>query len=150
MAPLAPPATSAPPGAPASPAGPSSLLKAGGILLLVGAILATVGAALLLVVSAFMFAIGENYLGEEDQATFPFAVVGGVYVVLGILLAVGAVLGYQAWGRAKAGDARAAWMRGLVASLLPPLQVVSLVGAILCLVSPEGEEQGRRQRSQAP
>jgi hypothetical protein len=126
------------------------MLKAGTILLLVGSILDIAGAFFLVLVGTLMLALGRNFLGDGD-ASFPFAVIGALYLVLGVLLAAGALVGFGAWGRAKAGDARGGWVRGLVASLLPPIRLLTLVGAILCLVSPEGEAQGRaRAASQAP
>ena len=122
---------------------PSGLLKAGTILLLIGAILQTLLAALLVGVAIVMLLIGQAVFGEEGGA-IPFVVIGVFYLLFGLMLAVGAVFGFYGYGRAKAGDARAAWVRGLVSALLPPVHVVSLVGAILCLVSPEGEAQGRQ------
>lgn len=117
----------------------SGLFKAGEIMLLIGAILHTVGAGMLLVGGAILLLVGRAL---RDSA-FPTAVVGTVYLVAGVLLAIGSFFAWSAWKRAKAGDAHTAWVRGLVASLLPPLQVVSLVAAILCKVSPEGEAQAR-------
>jgi hypothetical protein len=128
----------------ATHAAPSGLFKAGRILLLIGAILHPIGSFFLVVVGALMLVIGVNVFGD-GKATFPFAVIGTVYLILGIVLAIGAVFGYLAHASAKAGQAHRAWVRGLVSSLLPPLQVVTLVGAILCMVSPEGEAQKRAQ-----
>lgn len=131
------------PAQPLPATGPSGMLKAGTIILLVGAILHAFGSFVLLLMGSLMLALGRSFLGGGRGGAFPFAIVGTLYLVLGVLLAAGAIVGFAAWGRAKAGDARGGWVRGLVASLLPPVQLVTLVGAILCLVSPEGEAQGR-------
>ena len=52
-------------------------------------------------------------------------------------------------GEGRAGDAHGAWVKGLVSSLLPPLHVVNLIGAILCLVIPEGEAAKRARTAAA-
>jgi hypothetical protein len=64
---------------------------------------------------------------------------GILFAVLGLLVGAGSVLAFLAHGRAKAGDPQGAFVRGLVGALLPPVQAVTLIGAILCKVSPEGE-----------
>lgn len=125
---------------------PSGMFKAGKILLLVGAILHAVFAVLLIVMSVLMLSL-SGALG--DDTAFPM-VVAVVYLVGGILLAVGSVFGFVAYRRAKSGHAHSAWVNGLVASLLPPLQVVTLLGAIFCLVSPEGEAAQQARRSSQP
>lgn len=115
----------------------SGLAKAGRILLLVGAILAVVGGAALVVLGAVFLVLGDL---EGDAGAFvPGRLIGAVYFVLGILQGVGAIFGFLAHGRARRGDWHGAWVFGLVAALVPPLQVVPLLGAIFCLVSPEGD-----------
>jgi hypothetical protein len=141
MAPTPSPAAAPIPSAPSPwqlPPQPSGLLKAGTILLLVGAILAAVATFFLLVASIFMLAIGQSLLSDGESA-LGLRLAGGIYLGLSLLTAVGCALGFSAWTRAKAGDTRSAFVRGLVSSLLPPLQVVTLIGAILVKVSPEGE-----------
>jgi hypothetical protein len=116
----------------------SSLFKAGRILILVGAILAAVTAVL-----AIGFAVGFALIFDEAAAeAAPFGV-GGVFALIyggiGIMSAIGAVFGFLSFRAANAGQVHAAWIRGLIASLVPPVQVVALVGAILMLMSPEHE-----------
>lgn len=106
----------------------SGLLEAGTILLLVGSILSTVGAAVLVLLGAFVAWMTGSW----------FVL---VYVVMGVLLAFGAAFGFLSWKRAKRGDLRGAFAFGLTSSLLPPLQALTLVGAILVRVSPEGTAQ---------
>lgn len=119
----------------------SGLFRAGEILLLVGAILAAAGAAFFLVLGV---AMGFLQLGDAfGRAEPPFVWFVAAYFGIAVLTGVGAIVGFLAYGQARRGDARGAWIRGLVASLLPPVQVVLLVGAILCLTSPEGQAQQR-------
>lgn len=93
----------------------SSLSVVGTILLLVGAIVSTVGAAL------------ASFLG--------FTAGQPVVMVVAALLAIGAVFGFLAWRKAAAGQLGPAFRFGLTSALLPPLQVVQLVGAILVKVA---------------
>ena len=118
----------------------SGQYKAGRILLLIGAILSAVGAVFLLVAGLFLLAIGDNLLGE-GEASFGPMVVGALYLGLGLMTGVGAVFGFVAQARADRGDAHGAWVFGLVAGLVPPVQILPLIGAILVLTSPE---HGRR------
>jgi hypothetical protein len=123
----------------------SGLLKAGTILLLVGAILQAVGAVVLMLYAILWGAIVRamaRRAGGTGSTPLP-GFLSILFVALGILLAVGSLMSFLAHGRARAGDANAAFVRGLVGSLLPPVQIVPLVGAILCKVSPEGEGHGR-------
>jgi len=117
---------------------PSGLLKAGRILLLVGFILHLVG-TVAAILGGWLFLYLARRHQQDGSPSFDSALVGGIYLGVGILLAVGSIVGKTALKRAENGQAHAAWVRGLVSSLLPPLQVVTLVGAILCKVSPEGE-----------
>lgn len=118
---------------------PSGLYKAGSILVLVGAILSAVGAFFLVIAATFMLILGSNLLGGETESTFPALIVGIVYLVLGLMMVVGCIFGFQGYAAAKRGDVHAGWVKGLVCALLPPLQAVPLIGAILLLVSPEHE-----------
>lgn len=120
----------------------SGLYKAGTILLLVGAILNAAGAGLMLVFSLVFLVLGTRF--DEGE---PLGVMGAIYLGFGLLMAVGTVFGFTAHARATRGEAHGAWIHGLVASLLPPLQVVLLLGAIFVLVSPEGEAAQRAHRA---
>lgn len=124
---------------------PSGQKKAGEILLLVGAILGAVGAFFLLLASIALLVVGETVIGEEEEQTMAPTIIGTVYLVLALVLAVGVVFGFLAHARARRGDVHGAWVFGLVSSLVPPLQVLPLVGAILLLTSPEHEAWKRGQ-----
>jgi MFS family permease len=117
----------------------SGLATAGRILLLVGAIMSLLGACFLLGLITLLQLLGErappaNGTGQELQ------VMGLVYGILALVLVVGAVFGYLAYRFASRGQWRQAWTYGFVAALVPPLQLIPLLGAIFCLVSPEGEQ----------
>ena len=118
---------------------PSGMYKAGTILLLVGAILHAIG-------TLALAGLGIVYImleGADGGGPRLFAFMGYVYLGLAALTAVGTVFGFLAHAKASRGDAHGGWVNGLVASLLPPLQVITLLGAIFCLVSPEGEAAKR-------
>jgi hypothetical protein len=122
------------------------MLKAGTILLLVGAILHLVAAVVVLLFALFFLFLGWT-VGADDGAIVP-VVMGILYFLGGVLLAAGGFFGMSAWKRATAGQLHRAWIHGLVASLLPTVQLVTLLGAIFILVSPEHDAQERA--SQAP
>lgn len=119
----------------------SGQYKAGHILLLVGAILAVVGSAFLVLAGIFLIWLDQSILGDEADRTLAPAVIGALYLAFGVVGAVGSVFGFRARAKALAGDAHGAWIAGLVAALVPPLQVLPLIGAILILTSPEHARQ---------
>lgn len=116
--------------------GPSGMFQAGKIIILVAAILAVVG-ALFMVVFGILFGSINAAAGEEAALDW----FGPLYIVIGIITGIGSVFGFLGYGRARRGDAHGAFVFGLVAALVPPVQVLMLVGAILCKVSPEAQAQ---------
>lgn len=124
----------------------SGLFKAGEVLLLVGAILSAVGAVFLVLASIGLGAL----FASTDTGDAPTGFITAVYGVLAAVLAMGAVFGFLAYGKARRGDAHGGFVFGLVAALLPPVQVVPLLGAIFCKVSPEGEAARSAVPPQAP
>ncbi len=102
-------------------------------MLLVGAILGAVGAVLLV-----GLAFGMAELMEALDAPRAGAV-GYVYGVLGLMQGVGAALGFVAYTKAKEGDMNGAFTFGLIASMLPPLRILLLLGAIFCKVSEDDD-----------
>jgi hypothetical protein len=130
----------APSWAPAPPQ--SGLLKAGTILLLVGAILSAAMALLALAMTLFMGFV----LAEISEEVFPGALFTLFYGGFGLLMVAGAVCGFVAWRKAQAGDLSSAFVWGLVGSLLPPLQILLLLGAIFAKVCPEAEAAAARSR----
>ena len=120
----------------------SGLFNAGSILLLIGAILQVVGAVFLVGFGIFFVVLSGIIEDSGDESPVP-AVIAAVYIGLGFLSALGSVFGFLGYRDSQRGDAHGAWVKSLVSALVPPLQVVNLIGAILCLVSPEGEAAKR-------
>lgn len=113
----------------------SGLHQAGRILVLVGAIMNFVG-ALFVVIAALGIVVMQNVTDGGNVVT---SFIGIMYGVLALVSIAGGIVGITAYHRAKAGEVHSAWIRGLVAALLPPVQAITLVGAILLLTSPEHE-----------
>lgn len=110
----------------------SGSLRAGGIVLLVGAIIQ--------VLTALAVAVLVLLMGRVDMPPgIPAGLVQVAYAVLAGLLAIGAGVAFWAYADHRKGRVRPAWIKGLVASLLPPVQVVTLLGAVLCFASPEAQ-----------
>lgn len=118
----------------------SGLRKAGTILLLVGAILGAVGSVFMLGFAGLFQIIGESEDAGE-LGDLGADMLSAIYAVLAVLLAIGCAFGFAAHGRARRGDLHGAWVFGLVAALLPPLQVVPFLGALFCLLCPEHDAQ---------
>jgi len=125
-----------------APAPQSGLLKAGIVLLLVGAILSAAMALMALAMTAFIGVV----FAELSQEAFPGAFITLFYGGFALLLAGGSVCGFVGWRKAQAGDLSGAFVWGLVGSLLPPLQILLLLGAIFAKVCPEAEAAAARQR----
>ena len=123
----------------------SGMLKAGTILLLIGAIMHMIGAFFLIIFSVFMIGLGSAFEDDSGEVLFP-VLFGLFYLLFGVVLAVGGFFGFSAWKQAKANQLHSAWIRGLVSSLLPPLQLITLLGAIFILVSPEHDAQERAKQ----
>jgi hypothetical protein len=134
----------------AAPPQQSGLLKAGTILLLVGAILSAVGGGLTLLMALFMGAVFGALSSEVDGGMWAGGLIAGFYGIFALLLIAGSVCGFVAWRRAGRGDLQGAFVWGLVASLLPPLNVLLLLGAIFAKVCPEAEAAAARQRQGWP
>ena len=144
----APPAAQPLPPMQPTPAGQSGMLKAGTVLLLVGAILHTVAAFFLILFSVFMIAIGGAF--AEEEGAFVPAMIGIVYLVIGVVLALGSYFGFSAWRKAQRNELHGAWIHGLVSALLPPVQVITLLGAIFLLVCPEHDAQEKAKQAWGP
>lgn len=139
---LASPPPQPPPAAPAQ----SGLLKAAVILLLVGAILYAAMAAFILGF-ALLFGVMFAALGAEGEpGLLGGVVVGIIYGIWGLFAAAGAICGFIGWRKASRGDLDGGFLWGLVGSLLPPLNIVGMLGAIFLKACPEHEAQERARR----
>jgi hypothetical protein len=106
----------------------TNLAKPGTILLLVGAILSAISALFMFGLMIGLQAIFD-IMGEEAPAF------SWMYGIFGVLLLLGSVFGFTAAARANEGDLQGAFVFGLVSALMPPLQILPLIGAIFCKVS---------------
>lgn len=106
----------------------TDLAKPGAILLLVGAIVSAAGALLMIGLLIGIQALLEALDGEAVGISW-------VYGIIGLLLAIGSALGFIGYRRANAGDLDGAFKFGLACALMPPLQILPLIGAIFCKAS---------------
>lgn len=127
----------------------SGLRKASGILLLVGAILAAVGAVMLLLLT-ILFSVVLSEIAADAGEPIPIAFIGWFYGAFGVLAAAGSVCGFVAWSKANRNDLHGAFVWGLVGSLLPPVNILSLLGAIFAKTCPESDAQSRGPYQSAP
>lgn len=65
---------------------------------------------------------------------------GGMFYALGLVQIIGLIVGVYAYKAAERNDYHNAGILGIVSSVLPPLQLIMLVGGILCLVSREAKK----------
>jgi hypothetical protein len=103
-----------------------------------------VGAILSFLTGLFLIAYGL-WAGQRLQADGLEMTSRVMYAValLGVVSLAGGEFGLRAYRAARLGDASRAFSRGLAAALLPPLQPIPLIGAILCKTSAEGVSRAR-------
>jgi ABC-type multidrug transport system permease subunit len=106
--------------------GLSTGAKIGKILILIGIVLGIVSAIIIFTISSFGFVFGQ------------FSKLFGVFtVLLGLTKTVGVTVGIYAYKSASNKEFHNAGILAIVSSLLPPLDLIMLIGGILCLVSKE-------------
>jgi hypothetical protein len=103
----------------------SSEANIGKILILVGIVISVVSTLALFAMSIFAM-----YVPIFGVFTIIFGIVGILGVIYGILA-------YKACNK---GDFHKAGIYAIISSVLPPLDIIMLAGAILCLVSKEGKK----------
>ena len=151
-APVAP--TPAPLASPPGRVGESGLSKASKILLLVGAILSAGLAVMMVGMAIFMGVVFSEFEAEAQEQDpsfrFPGPLFLAFYGIWGLLYAAGAVCAFIGWRKASAGALDSGFVWGLVGSLLPPFNVVILLGAIFAKVCPEAEAKAHPAAGSAP
>lgn len=100
--------------------------RAGVTLLLIGAIVQLVVGLLVLVLGLYFSGLLGGTVNPDRQ------VLAWVFIGVGALSLAGGEVGLRAFRAGRIGRLQDAWIRGLVASLLPPIALITLVGAILC------------------
>lgn len=109
----------------------------GRILLLVGALVALFMGLMMLGFMAFMLvALGPAREAEMMPAFFSIGFMG----FMGLLGIAGSIVAFMGWSVA-AKDPRKAGVLGIVATVLPPTNLIAMAGGILLLISPEGKAQ---------
>lgn len=115
----------------------STEAKIGKILILIGIIIQAVGIAA-------VFAISSGMMGYWGMMSWAGGMMGnyfgGMFYALGLVQIVGLIVGVYAYKSAEKGDFHNAGILAIVSSVIPPLQLVILVGGILCLISMEAKK----------
>jgi hypothetical protein len=109
--------------------GISTEAKIGKILIFLAVVLGVIGMIVLVVFGTFGLA-----------AIIPAWLVGGI-IVLAIARIAGLVIGLIAFKSAEDGDYSRAGILGIIASVIPPVDLIMLAGGIVCLISPEAKKQ---------
>jgi len=114
----------------------STQAEVGKILIIVDIILGAFGVLAVMAFGAFLkFFMPLNFL---------YGLVG----TWAVAAMAGLVLAYFAFREAERKDYHTAGIYALIASFLPPVRLITLAGAILCLLSPEADKgaTGRTRR----
>ena len=112
--------------------GLSTEAKIGKILVLIAFILKVVG---------ILAALGMAAMGSAALMLFPFgeALFLGYVAAVIILGLIGIFLVWKAFDKMAAKDFKTAAIYSLIATFLPPFDVIVLIGAILIFISPEAK-----------
>lgn len=109
----------------------------GKILILIGIIIQAIGVAAVL-------AIGSGMMGYWGMMSWAGGMMGsyfgGMFYALGLVQIIGLIVGVYAYKAAERNDFHNAGVLAIVSSVIPPLQLIMLVGGILCLASREGKK----------
>ena len=108
----------------------STEASVGKIFILIGFILGFIGSLIMIVMGAAL-----GIFIKQEMMMF----VGILYLVLGIIMAVGSLIGVFAFKAASNNDFHKAGILGIVSSVIPPLNIFTLVGGILCIASKESK-----------
>lgn len=119
----------------------STEAKIGKMLILVGIILEAVGIAAAFTIGLWaggMMPWSGSMLGLNYGMMG--GLFGGVMAVLGLIQLIGLIAGIYAYKAAQENDFQRAGILGIVSSVLPPFQLITLIGSILCLASREAKK----------
>ena len=109
----------------------STEANVGRIFILIGFIVGFIGSIAMIIMGAAMKSLVPNLT----------SFFGVFYVILGVVMLVGSVIGVFAFRAASNHEFRNAAILGIVSSIIPPLNIFTLVGGILCLTSREAKER---------
>lgn len=113
--------------------GLSTEAKIGKILILVSLILGIVGVLGMLVGFSFVALFPIRYMRG-----FPLFA-GFILVFLAVIKILGLIIGFMALSSTNLKNFNKAGMYAIISSLLPPLDLIMLIGGILCLISKEAK-----------
>lgn len=111
----------------------------GKILILIGIIIQAIGIAAVFAIGSGMMGLGYNYgmMGWGGMMGYSF---GGMFYALGLVQIIGLIVGIYAYNAAQENDFHRAGILAIVSSVIPPLQLIMLLGGIMCLLSREGKK----------
>ncbi len=115
--------------------GISAEAKIGKILILVSLILGILVLLCIGVLAAIMYTAGR-FIALDISLTIPLLILVPIFLVK----VIGLLIGFLALNSTERGDFSRAGIFAIISCVLPPLDIVMLIGGIFCLVSREGNE----------
>ncbi len=116
--------------------GISAEAKIGKILVLVSLILGILVLLFIGVLAAIMYGAG-TFFALEISLTIPLLILVPLFVVK----VIGLVIGFLALNATENRDFSRAGIFAIISCVLPPLDIVMLIGGIFCLISREANEE---------
>jgi fatty acid desaturase len=99
----------------------------------------------ILILIAIIFAIIQliaiAVIGSVGFSFFLPAWVGGIVLIVALVKVVGIIIGIIAFRSAEDGDYKKAGILAIIASLIPPLDIIMIIGGIVCLIAPEASSK---------
>jgi uncharacterized integral membrane protein len=116
--------------------GISTEAKVGKILILVAIVIGLLIVIVLSIIAAFIYSAG-SIAGLGANVTIPLLI---IIPLLGLKV-VGLVIGFFALSSTEKKDFNRAGILAVISSVLPPLDLIMLIGGIFCLVSKEANQE---------
>jgi hypothetical protein len=115
--------------------GISTEAKIGKILILVAIVLGLLVVIVLSVIAAVIYTAG-SISGLGASMTIPLLII----IPLIVLKVIGLIIGFVALSATEKKDFNRAGILAIISSVLPPLDLIMLIGGIFCLVSKEANQ----------
>ncbi len=116
--------------------GISTEAKIGKILILVAIVLGLLFVIVLSVIAAVIYSAG-SISGLGASMTIPLLII----LPLIVLKVIGLMIGFFALSSTEKKDFNRAGILAIISSVLPPLDLIMLIGGIFCLVSREANQE---------
>jgi hypothetical protein len=116
--------------------GISTEAKVGKILILVAIVLGLLMVIVLSVAAAIIYSAG-NISGFGASMTIPLLII----IPLLVLKVIGLIIGFFALSSTEKKDFNRAGILAIISSVLPPVDLIMLIGGIFCLVSREANQE---------